>query len=58
MAVKEKDMFEKLDELLGKYEEMNRQMQDPAIIGDSNRFQKIMKEQGALAPLVNAYTEY
>ncbi|MBO7355176.1 MAG: peptide chain release factor 1 [Lachnospiraceae bacterium] len=51
-------MFEKLDELLGKYEEMNRQMQDPAIIGDSNRFQKIMKEQGALAPLVNAYTEY
>ena len=51
-------MFEKLDELLGKYEEMNRQMQDPLIIGDSARFQKIMKEQGALAPLVNAYTEY
>ncbi len=57
-AKKEKDMFEKLDELLGKYQEMNRQMQDPLIIGDSARFQKIMKEQGALAPLVNAYTEY
>ncbi len=51
-------MFEKLDELLDKYEEMNRQMQDPAIIGDSVRFQKIMKEQGAIAPLVNAYSEY
>ena len=51
-------MFEKLDELIDKYEEMNRQLQDPQIISDGSRFQKIMKEQGAIAPLVNAYTEY
>ena len=51
-------MFEKLDELISKYEEMNRQLQDPAIISDGARFQKIMKEQGAITPLVNAYTEY
>ncbi len=51
-------MFEKLDELISKYEEMNRQLQDPVIISDGARFQKIMKEQGAITPLVNAYTEY
>ncbi|MBP8969607.1 MAG: peptide chain release factor 1 [Lachnospiraceae bacterium] len=51
-------MFEKLDELLTKNEEMTMQLQDPAIIGDGARFQKIMKEQGAIMPLVNAYTEY
>jgi peptide chain release factor 1 len=51
-------MFEKLDELISKYEEMNRQLQDPAIISDGARFQKIMKEQGVITPLVNAYTEY
>ena len=51
-------MFEKLDELISKYEEMNRQLQDPTIISDGARFQKIMKEQGAITPLVNAYTEY
>ena len=51
-------MFEKLDELLTKNEEMTMQLQDPAIIGDGAKFQKIMKEQGAIMPLVNAYTEY
>ena len=51
-------MFEQLDELLGRYEEMNRQLQDPAIAGDGAKFQKIMKEQGAITPLVNAYSEY
>ena len=51
-------MFEKLDELLTKNEEMTMQLQDPSIIGDGARFQKIMKEQGAIMPLVNAYTEY
>ena len=51
-------MFEQLDELLGRYEEMNRQLQDPVIAGDGARFQKIMKEQGAITPLVNAYSEY
>ena len=51
-------MFEQLDELLGRYEEMTRQLQDPAIAGDGAKFQKIMKEQGSITPLVNAYTEY
>ena len=33
-------------------------LNDPAIIGDQQRFQKLMKEQGSLQPIVDAYKEY
>ena len=51
-------MFDKLDDLLIRFEEILNMLNDPAIIGDQQRFQKLMKEQGSLQPIVDAYKEY
>ena len=51
-------MFDKLDDLLIRFEEILNMLNDPAIIGDQQRFQKLMKEQGNLQPIVDAYKEY
>ncbi|MDO4324095.1 MAG: peptide chain release factor 1 [Lachnospiraceae bacterium] len=51
-------MFDKLEDLLIRFEEILNMLNDPAIIADQQRFQKLMKEQGSLQPLVDAYKEY
>ena len=51
-------MFDKLDDLLIRFEEILNMLNDPAIIGDQQRFQRLMKEQGSLQPIVDAYKEY
>ena len=51
-------MFDRLDDLLIRYEELMSELQEPDVANDANRFRKLMKEQSDLAPLVEAYTEY
>ncbi len=51
-------MFDKLDDLLMRFEEILNTLNDPAVIADQARFQKLMKEQGSLQPIVDAYREY
>ena len=51
-------MFDRLDDLLIRYEELMSELQEPDVANDANRFRKLMKEQADLAPLVEAYTEY
>lgn len=51
-------MFDRLDDLLVRYEELMNELQEPDVANDPNRFRKLMKEQSDLAPLVDAYTEY
>ena len=51
-------MFDKLEYLLIHYQEIMNRLSEPDIANDSRRFQKLMKEQSDLTPLVNAYTEY
>ena len=51
-------MFDRLDDLLIRYEELMSELQEPDVANDPNRFRKLMKEQSDLAPLVEAYTEY
>jgi len=51
-------MFDKLDDLIAKYEEIMRELHSPDVANDNARFKKLMKEQSDLAPLVEAYTEY
>lgn len=51
-------MFEKLDEVEARYERMTRDLSDPAVIGDSARFQKLAKEQSDLTPLVEKFREW
>jgi peptide chain release factor 1 len=51
-------MFDKLEDLLIHYQEIMNMLSEPDIANDSRRFQKLMKEQSDLTPLVNAYNEY
>jgi peptide chain release factor 1 len=51
-------MLNKLDFLKEKYDELSRQISDPAVIADSQSWQKLMKEHAHMEPIVNKYIEY
>jgi len=51
-------MFDKLEDLVRKYEEIMLELNDPAVVSDQNRFRKLMKEQSDLQPIVEAFNEY
>lgn len=51
-------MFDKLEDLLIRYEEVMGELQEPDVANDTNRFRKLMKEQSDLTPIVEAYREY
>ena len=51
-------MFDKLEDLLIRFEELLNELNEPGVAGDPARFQKLMKEQSNLQPIVDAYKEY
>lgn len=51
-------MFDKLEDLLLRYEEVMNQLSEPDVANDTNRFRKLMKEQSDLAPIVESYGAY
>ncbi len=51
-------MFDKLDDILMRYEEILNLLSDPQIVADTQRFTALMKEQGELAPIAETYEEY
>ena len=51
-------MFDRLDDLLIRYEELLEELNSPDVAMDKNRCRKLMKEQADLTPLVDAYKEY
>ncbi len=51
-------MFDKLNFIEEKYNELNSLISDPAVISDQERWRKLMKEQNALTPIVEKYKEY
>lgn len=51
-------MFDRLDDLVRRYEELMLELNDPSIANDQARFRKLMKEQADLTPIVEAYKEY
>ena len=51
-------MFDKLEDLLIRYEEIMGELSSPGIADNQARFRKLMKEQSDLTPIVDAYTEY
>ncbi|MCR5719222.1 MAG: peptide chain release factor 1 [Lachnospiraceae bacterium] len=51
-------MFDKLDDLLRRYEEILNELHEPTVTENKDRYRKLMKEQSDLMPLVDAYTEY
>ena len=51
-------MFDKLEDLLIRYEELLSELQEPDVVNNQERFRKLMKEQNDLTPIVEAYKEY
>lgn len=51
-------MFDKLEDLLIRFEEIMGELNEPTVTGNQERFRKLMKEQSDLTPIVNAYKEY
>ena len=51
-------MFEKLDFVIEKYEELSMKVSDPDIIANQSVWQQYAKEMGEMEPLVKKYTEY
>lgn len=51
-------MFDRLDDILIRYQQVLEELNDPNVTNDQTRFRKLMKEQTDLTPLVDKYTEY
>ncbi|MBR4993926.1 MAG: peptide chain release factor 1 [Lachnospiraceae bacterium] len=51
-------MFDKLDDLLRRFEEIIQELQEPDVVNNRERFKSLMKEQSDLTPIVEAYKEY
>src|SRR5205809_2577138 len=51
-------MFERLNQIEARYEELTNALASPEVIGDSSKFQKIAKAHSEIAPMVEKYREY
>ncbi|MGB8453204.1 MAG: peptide chain release factor 1 [Anaerocolumna sp.] len=51
-------MFDKLEDLLIRFQELIEELNDPGVVNDQNRFRKLMKEQNDLTDIVEKYKEY
>ncbi len=51
-------MFDKLEDLLRRYEEVLGLLGMPDVASDPDRFRKLSKEENELKPIVDAYNEY
>ena len=51
-------MFDKLEDILLRYEEIQEELNSPELANDQERYRKRMKEYSDLTPLVEKYQEY
>jgi peptide chain release factor 1 len=51
-------MFERLEQIEAKYEELNQALASPEIVSDSARYQKTAKTHSEITPIVEKYREY
>jgi peptide chain release factor 1 len=51
-------MFDKLEFIEEKYEELGLKISDPNVIEDQNTWQKLMKEHSEMTPIVEKYKEF
>ncbi|SKC56562.1 peptide chain release factor 1 [Maledivibacter halophilus] len=51
-------MFEKLNFIEEKYEDLSKKISDPEVISDQTVWQKYIKEHASLKPIVDKYMEY
>ncbi len=51
-------MFERLNQIEAKYEELTKALASPEVIGDSSKYQKTAKAHSELSEIVEKYREY
>ena len=51
-------MFDKLENVEKRYEELNKKIADPEVIANQSEWQKLMKEHADITPIVEKYREY
>ncbi len=51
-------MFDKLENLLERFEEIMNELASPGVTDNQSRFRALMKEQSDLTPIVEAYKKY
>ncbi len=51
-------MFDRLEDILVRYREIEEEMLNPGILNDQNRYRKLMKERSDLSEVAEKYMEY
>ena len=51
-------MFQKLEDVEKRYEELNKLISDPDVISNQNEWKKLMKEHSSIEDVVNKFREY
>ena len=51
-------MFDRLEQVDNRYDELNELLSDPAVISDTDRFMKLSREEGELRETVSTYRRY
>ena len=51
-------MFEKLEDVEKRYEELNQKISDPEVIARQNEWKQLMKEHSEISEIVEKYREY
>ena len=51
-------MFQKLEDVEKRYEELTLKISDPDVISKQNEWREFMKEHSELEPIVQKYREY
>ena len=52
------DIYARLDSAEARYNDITAELSSGTLAGDNNRLTRLLKEQGELEPIVNAYKEY
>ncbi len=52
------DMFDRLDSIDSRLNEINEQLMDANVVNDQNKYKNLMKELKALNPIVETYSRY
>src|SRR5271163_3029547 len=51
-------MFDRLDQLEARYEDLGKQMSDPTLVNDQKKFQSVAKQHRDMEPTVEKFREY
>lgn len=51
-------MFDKLEDLVARLEAVMKELSDPEVVNNQEKFRSLMKEQNELTPIVEKYNEY